>query len=90
MLAKGINRDSHVIVMGGGLTLDLGGFAAAIYMRGVKKVVYVPTTLLAVVDATVGGKTGVNWGGAKNMLGVTRHPHEIRISLHYLQSLTNR
>lgn len=54
--------------------LDLGGFVSAIYMRGVKKVVYVPTTLLAIVDATVGGKTGVNWGGAKNMLGVISHP----------------
>ncbi len=57
------------------MLLDLGGFVSAIYMRGVKKVVYIPTTLLAVVDATVGGKNGVNWSGAKNMIGVVRHPH---------------
>lgn len=57
------------------MLLDLGGFVCAIYMRGVKKVVYIPTTLLALVDATVGGKSGINWSGAKNMLGVIRHPH---------------
>lgn len=51
------------------------GFACAIYMRCVKKVIYIPTTLLSVVDATVGGKTGINWNGAKNMLGVTKHPN---------------
>lgn len=50
------------------------GFAASIFMRGVQKVVFIPTSLLAIVDATVGGKNGVNWGGAKNMLGVIRHP----------------
>lgn len=55
------------------MLLDLCGFAAAIYMRGVKKVVYIPTTLLAIVDATVGGKTGVNFNGVKNVLGVVKH-----------------
>jgi 3-dehydroquinate synthase len=72
------------------MLLDICGFACAIYMRGVNKVVYIPTTLLAIVDATVGGKTGVNWGGAKNTLGVISHPTEIRISLHYLETLTDR
>lgn len=52
----------------------MAGFACSIYMRGVKNIVYMPTTLLAIVDATVGGKNGINWNGAKNMLGVTRHP----------------
>lgn len=56
------------------MLLDMCGFACAIYMRGVAQVVYIPTTLLAIVDATVGGKTGINWGGAKNILGVIRHP----------------
>jgi 3-dehydroquinate synthase len=72
------------------MLLDICGFACAIYMRGVSKVIYIPTTLLAIVDATVGGKTGVNWGGAKNMLGVISHPTEIRINLHYLDTLPDR
>ena len=55
------------------MLLDLCGFAAGIYMRGVKKVVYLPTTLLAIADATVGGKNGVNFNGAKNMLGNIKH-----------------
>lgn len=55
------------------MLLDLGGFVSSIYMRGIRKVVYLPTTLLAIVDATVGGKNGVNWGGAKNMLGTINH-----------------
>jgi 3-dehydroquinate synthase len=63
-----------VYIKGGGMLLDMCGFACAIYMRGVAQVVYIPTTLLAIVDATVGGKTGINWGGAKNILGVIRHP----------------
>lgn len=60
-------------VLGGGVLLDMAGFATSIYMRGIKKVIYVPTTLLSAVDATVGGKTGINWSGAKNMLGTIRH-----------------
>ena len=74
MLEKGVNRESTIIVKGGGMLLDLCGFACSIYMRGVKKVVFEPTTLLAIVDATVGGKNGINWKGAKNMLGVIKHP----------------
>lgn len=75
MLEKGVNRESTVYIQGGGLLLDMAGFASSIFMRGVKKVVYIPTTLLAIVDATVGGKNGINWCGTKNMLGVTRHAH---------------
>lgn len=85
-----MNKESTIYIKGGGLLLDLGGFVSSIYMRGVKKVVYVPTTLLAIVDATVGGKNGVNWGGAKNMLGTINHAQEIRISLGFLDTLTDR
>lgn len=74
MFEKGAIRNSTVFIKGGGMLLDMCGFACAIYMRGVKKVVYIPTSLLAIVDATVGGKSGVNWGGAKNMLGAIKHP----------------
>ena len=63
------------------MLLDLAGLACSIYMRGIKKVIYVPTTILSVVDATIGGKTGINWGGGKNMLGVINHPEHILINL---------
>lgn len=72
------------------MLLDLAGFACSIYMRGVKRVVYQPTTLLAVVDATVGGKNGVNWGGLKNMLGVINHAQSIEVHLPVLKSLSDR
>jgi 3-dehydroquinate synthase len=57
------------------MLLDLASFACSIYMRGIKNVIFIPTTLLAVVDATVGGKNGVNWEGTKNMLGTIRQPN---------------
>ena len=85
-----VNRESTVYIKGGGLLLDMGGFACAIYMRGVKRVVYLPTTLLAIVDATIGGKTGVNWADTKNMLGIVRHPDEIYININHLYSLSER
>lgn len=87
MLERKVNRESIIYIIGGGMLLDLAGLACSLYMRGVKQVVYVPTTLLSIVDATVGGKTGVNWGRAKNMLGITRHPDEIHIHLDFLKTL---
>lgn len=66
-MSSGCRRSSTVNIKGGGLALDMGGFACCIYMRGVA-FNYIPTTLLAMVDAGIGGKTGVNMG-AKNMLG---------------------
>lgn len=72
------------------MLLDLAGLACSLYMRGVKKVIYVPTTLLSIVDATVGGKNGFNWNRTKNMLGVTRHPHEIKVYFPFLYSLSER
>ncbi len=70
--------------------MDLVGFACSIYMRGIRNVIYIPTTLLAMVDATIGGKTGVNFGNAKNMVGTINHPSEIVIDVKYLLSLTDR
>ncbi len=66
-------RDALVLSIGGGITSDIAGFAACIYKRGVKYANF-PTTLLAQVDAGIGGKTGVNLDGYKNMLGVIRQP----------------
>lgn len=71
LLDNGADRDALVLAVGGGITCDMVGFAASIYKRGVH-FAYVPTTLLAQVDAAVGGKTGVNFDRYKNMLGIIR------------------
>jgi len=59
---KNTQRNSEIVIKGGGLLLDIGGFACSIYMRGIEQVTYIPTTLLAMVDASVGGKTAINFG----------------------------
>jgi 3-dehydroquinate synthase len=73
MLAHRFGRDSCVIALGGGVACDLAGFVAATYMRGLP-VVQVPTTLLAMIDASVGGKTGVDTAAGKNLVGAFHHP----------------
>jgi 3-dehydroquinate synthase len=73
MLAAGGKRDSRLIAFGGGSVGDLGGFVAGCFLRGVE-VVQAPTTLLAQVDASVGGKTGVDLPGGKNAVGLFHHP----------------
>ncbi len=73
LLAAGAGRDTTVVALGGGVVGDLAGFAAATYMRGVP-VVQVPTTLLAMVDASIGGKTGVDTPVGKNLVGAFHHP----------------
>ncbi|HET8654201.1 MAG TPA: 3-dehydroquinate synthase [Longimicrobiaceae bacterium] len=73
MLAAGMGRDTGVIALGGGVTGDLAGFVAATYMRGLP-VVQVPTTLLAMIDSSVGGKTGVDTAAGKNLVGAFLQP----------------
>ena len=73
LLEAGTDRSSLLLAVGGGITTDLAGFAACIYRRGIR-FAFVPTTLLAQVDAAIGGKTGVNFLDFKNMLGVIRQP----------------
>ncbi len=73
LLEAGADRSSLLLAVGGGITTDLAGFAACIYRRGIR-FSFVPTTLLAQVDAAIGGKTGVNFLDFKNMLGVIRQP----------------
>ena len=73
MLSEGFGRDTVVVALGGGVTGDLAGFVAATWMRGVP-VVQVPTTVLAMVDSSVGGKTGVDTRDAKNTIGAFHHP----------------
>ena len=89
LLEQGADRDALVLAVGGGITSDMVGFAASIYKRGVK-FAYVPTTLLAMVDAAIGGKTGVNLQTYKNILGVIRQPEFTYISAQLLESLPHR
>ena len=73
MLSDGFGRDSAVIALGGGVVGDLAGFVAATYMRGVPYI-QVPTTLLAMIDASIGGKTGVDTPAGKNLVGAFHQP----------------
>ena len=73
LLEEGADRRSLLLAVGGGITTDMAGFAASVYKRGIR-FAFVPTTLLAQVDAAIGGKTGVNFSDFKNMLGVIRQP----------------
>ncbi len=82
----GLTRSDVVISLGGGAATDLAGFVAATWMRGVR-VVHVPTTLLAMVDAAVGGKTGVNTAAGKNLVGAFHEPSAVLVDLETLDSL---
>lgn len=82
----GATRGSVLVNVGGGMVTDLGGFAAATFKRGIR-FVNVPTTLLGAVDAAVGGKTGVNFGGLKNEIGVFRPAEAVVISTRFFATL---
>ncbi|NMI00019.1 3-dehydroquinate synthase [Pseudonocardia acidicola] len=82
----GLTRGDVVIGLGGGAVTDLAGFVAATWMRGVK-VVQVPTTLLAMVDAAVGGKTGINTAAGKNLVGAFHEPSAVLVDLATLETL---
>ena len=86
MLATGFGRDTTIVGLGGGVVGDMAGFVAATYMRGVS-VVLVPTTLLAMVDASVGGKTGVDTPAGKNLVGAFHQPAAVIIDPLVLQTL---
>ena len=89
MARAGADRSSLLIAFGGGIVGDLGGFLAAIYMRGIEYI-QVPTTLLAQVDSSVGGKTGVNLAAGKNLIGSFHHPKAVFADLDVLQTLPDR
>jgi 3-dehydroquinate synthase len=82
----GFTRSDALVTVGGGATTDLGGFVAATWLRGVR-VVHVPTSLLAMVDAAVGGKTGINTSTAKNLVGAFHQPAAVLCDLTVLRSL---
>lgn len=83
---SGFTRSDAVVTFGGGATTDLGGFVAATWLRGVR-VVHVPTTLLGMVDAAVGGKTGINTGAGKNLVGSFHEPAGVICDLATLATL---
>src|SRR5215831_7391494 len=89
MVAAGADRKSLVVAFGGGVVGDCAGFLAAIFLRGIP-VVQLPTTLLAQVDASIGGKTGVNLRGGKNLLGAFHQPKAVLVDPEVLSTLDER
>lgn len=89
MVEKGGDRSSVVIAFGGGILTDVAGFLAAIFMRGIP-VIQIPTTLLAQVDAAIGGKTGVNLAAGKNLIGSFHQPLAVLIDPSVLDTLPER
>ncbi len=89
LLGAGIERNDQVIALGGGVIGDLAGFASAILRRGVK-FIQIPTSLLAQVDSSVGGKTGINSPHGKNLIGAFHQPSHVLIDLDLLKTLPQR
>lgn len=89
MIAAKVHRDALIIALGGGVIGDLAGFVAATYMRGID-LIQVPTTLLAQVDAAIGGKTGVNHKAGKNLIGAFYQPKLVYIDVDTLKTLPAR
>ena len=86
MLAAGCNRDTCILALGGGVVSDVAGFIAATYCRGIP-MLSIPTTLLAMVDASVGGKTAINTSYGKNMIGCFYQPQAVIMDIDFLQTL---
>ena len=89
MLDKGFTRKDCVIAVGGGMVGDIAAFAAASYMRGIAFFNF-PTTLLSMVDSSVGGKTGINFGGVKNIVGAFYQPKAVFADIKTLKTLPQR
>lgn len=89
MAKAGLHRKDTLVCIGGGVVGDIGGLASALYMRGIN-CVQVPTTLLAQVDSSVGGKTAVDFEGVKNLVGVFRQPSRVIVDSEFLATLPER
>lgn len=86
---RGAKRNAVLVNIGGGLVTDIGGFAASCFKRGIK-CINIPTTLLSQVDASVGGKTGMNFNGLKNEIGTFSMPEKVIIDVSFLKTLSPR
>lgn len=89
LLKNNADRKSLLINLGGGVLTDIGGFVASTYMRGID-FINIPTTLLSMVDASVGGKTGIDFGGIKNVIGTFTQPIAVICNTQFLETLPNR
>ena len=89
LLEKKCSRNSLIIGFGGGVITDIAGFIASIFMRGINHIL-IPTTLLGMVDASIGGKTGVNHQKSKNLIGTFKQPKSIIIDPNFLHTLSKR
>ncbi len=89
LLLNNADRNSVLINLGGGIISDIGGFSASAYKRGID-FINIPTTTLSLVDATIGGKTGVNLNNQKNMIGFFSRPEKIFIDVNFLKTLPER
>ena len=89
LLKNNADRHSLLINLGGGMVSDLGGFAASCFKRGID-FINIPTTLLAMVDASIGGKTGIDFGGFKNQIGVFSNPKDVLVNPVFLRTLPQR
>jgi len=89
LLEIGCDRKSLLINLGGGVVSDIGGFVASVFKRGIS-FINIPTTLLSMVDAGIGGKTGVDFGGVKNIIGTITLPKMTIIDIRYLETLNER
>lgn len=89
MLTHGMKRTCTVVAFGGGVVGDLAGLAASLFMRGVR-LVQIPTTLLAQVDSSVGGKTAIDFEGVKNVIGTFYQPEEVIVDPRFLSTLPDR
>ncbi len=86
LLKNNFGRDSLIVAIGGGVAGDLSGYAASTYMRGIN-LIHIPTTLLAMVDSSIGGKTGINFNTRKNIIGSFYQPEMVITDLDFLSSL---
>ena len=89
MLEHNADRNTLVINLGGGVISDMGGFIASVYKRGID-FINIPTTVLAMADASVGGKTGIDFANLKNVIGTIAQPKAVFVNTNYVASLPHR